>query len=76
LSVLRVPIAHAAIRLMLASKKSRPASRVEVHSHAFRFRPIDPPLEVLRADLVALDFLAAELAVKGMQVEAMFAGDQ
>ena len=63
-------------RKAIGGQRMRKAGRVEVHSHAFRFRPIDPRLEVLRANVIALDFFAAEFAVEGMQVEAMLAGNQ
>jgi hypothetical protein len=52
------------------------AGRVEIHAHAHRFRPVDPSGEMFGADFVAIDFFAAEFAVEGVEVEAVFAGDE
>ncbi len=49
---------------------------VEVETDAERFGPVDPAAEVFGGDLVAIDFAAAEFPVGGMQVEAVFTGDQ
>ena len=49
---------------------------IEVEADAERLGPIDPAGVVLGADLVAVDELPAELAVRGMQVEAMRPGQQ
>ena len=38
--------------------------------------PIDPPLEMLRLHLVAVDLLAAGLAVEGVQVQPVLAGNE
>ena len=54
----------------------REVRRIEIEPDAERLGPVDPAGEVLGADLVALDELAAELAVERVQVEAMRPGDE
>ena len=54
----------------------REAGRIEIHADAATLGPVDPALEMLGRDLVAVDALAAELAVERVQVEAMLAGNQ
>src|SRR5262245_57471887 len=54
----------------------REVRRIEVEADAERFRPVDPSGVVLWSDLVALDGLAAELAVRGVQVEPVLSRDQ
>src|SRR5688500_36170 len=54
----------------------REAGGIEVQSNAERFGPVDPSGEVLRADRVTIDASRPELAVEGVQVEAMFSRDQ
>jgi hypothetical protein len=39
-------------------------------------RPIDPALELIDGVFVALDFLPVEVGVAGVEVEAVFAGDE
>jgi hypothetical protein len=50
--------------------------RVEVEPDAERPRPVGPRGEVLGPDGVAVHELAAEVAVEGVQVEAMLPRDQ
>ena len=52
------------------------AGGVEIHAHAVGFRPVDPTLEMLGLDFVAIDFFAAELAVEGVEVQAVLAGNE
>ena len=40
------------------------AGGIEIHAHLLGLGPVDPVLEVARLDLVAIDLLVAELAVK------------
>ena len=49
----------------------REVGRVEVEADAERLCPVDPAGEMFGADFVALDVLAAELAVERVEVEAM-----
>ena len=49
---------------------------VEVELHVHRFAPVDPALKVLHAHLVAVDELAAEVAVDFMKVDALCASEQ
>ena len=49
---------------------------VEVHAHALRLGPVDPPLEVRRLEGVALDLLSPGLGIAGMEVEPVSAGNQ
>ncbi len=53
----------------------RKVRRVEVEADAEAFGPVDPAGEVLGSDLVAIDGLAAELTVRGVEVEAVRAGN-
>ena len=53
----------------------REVRRVEVEADAECLRPVDPAGEVLGSDLVAIDGLAAELAVRGVEVEAVRSGN-
>ncbi len=57
-------------------ERVREAGRVEVHAAPGRLRPVDPAGEVLGAELVALDLLAARLGVDRVQVQAVRAGDE
>lgn len=54
----------------------REAGGVEVQAEALRFRPGNPVLEVVDFDGVAVDLFAAEFAVAGVQVQAVFAGNE
>ena len=54
----------------------REIRRVEVEANLQPARPVDPFGEVPRVDGVAVDALAAEVAIEGLQVEAMPSGDQ
>ena len=54
----------------------REARWVEIEPDALGLGPINPVLEMLRLDFVAVHFLAAELAVKRVQVQTMLAGDE
>ena len=72
--------AHAGVAVgqgeAVGSQRVGEAGGVEIETQPVLFRPIDPPLEVGDLDLVAVDLLAAELAVDGVDVEAVFAGQQ
>ena len=54
----------------------REAGAVEIELHVVGFRPVDPALEMFRLDLVAVPLLAAEIAVDGMDAQAVRTGDQ
>ncbi len=58
-------------REVVGGLRVREVRRVEVEADAERLGPVDPAGEVLGPDLVAIDGLAAELAVEGVQVEAV-----
>ena len=62
-------------RDVVGGLRMREVGRVEVEPDAERLGPVDPAGVVFGADLVALDELAAELAVRRVQVEAMRSGD-
>ena len=53
----------------------REERRVEVYAHFSVFAPVYPALEVAVVDFVALDALAAEFAVNGVQVKTRRPGD-
>ena len=63
-------------REIVGGLRMREQRRVEVQADPERLRPVDPAGEMLRADRVAVDAPCAELAVEGVQVEAMRAGNQ
>ena len=50
--------------------------RVEVHAQSLLLAPIDPALEMLGGQFVAIDPLAARLGVAGVQIEAVLSGDE
>ena len=50
--------------------------RVEVHADPPGLRPVDPVLEVLGLERVALDLPAAGLGIAGVEVQAMRAGQE
>jgi hypothetical protein len=54
----------------------REAGGVEIQADADFLGPVNPVLEMLRLDFVAVHFLAAELAVERVQVEAVLAGNE
>src|ERR1035441_9171495 len=54
----------------------REAGRIEIHANAVLLRPRDPVFEMRRRDLIAVLFPAAELAIEGVEIEAMFARDK
>src|SRR5208283_710150 len=54
----------------------REAGGIEIHADADGFGPVNPALEMFGADLIAVHFFAAEIAVKRVQVEAMLAGNE
>lgn len=56
--------------------RMRETGGVEIHAHLVRLGPIDPVFEMFRLDFVAIHFFTAELAIEGVEVEAMFAGDE
>ena len=60
----------------IAALGVRERRRVEVELHAVLFRPLDPALEMPGLHLVAVDRLAAELAVDLVQVQAVRTGDE
>ena len=47
---------------------------IEIQTEPVLFGPGDPVLEMFGRDFVAIHFLAAKLAVEGVQVQAVFAG--
>jgi hypothetical protein len=51
----------------------RKVSRIEIEPETALPGPVDPALEMGRGDLIAPDFLAAEIGVTGVQIHAMFA---
>ena len=53
----------------------RKVSWIEVHAQVVGLGPIDPALEVLGLDLVAVDVRPAVIEVAGVKIEAMVAGD-
>ena len=61
---------------LVAALRVRETSAVEVELHVVGLGPVDPALEVLRLDLVAVDLLAAEVAVDGVDVQTMVTGEQ
>jgi hypothetical protein len=63
-------------REVVGGLRVREVRRVEVEADAQRLRPVDPAGEVLGPDLVAIDGLSLELAVEGVEVQAMAAGDE
>ncbi len=52
------------------------AGGVEVDAHFVGLGPVDPVFEVGGFDLVAVDFFSGEFAVEGVEVEAVFTGDE
>ena len=60
----------------IAALGVRERRRVEVELHAVLFRPLDPALEMPGLHLVAVDRLAAELAVDLVQVQAVRTGNE
>ena len=52
------------------------AGGVEVDADAQGFGPIDPAGEVFKGDGIAVDFFAGEFAINGVEVDAVFAGDE
>src|SRR5579862_6541485 len=54
----------------------RETGGIKVESDTIRLCPGNPIFEMLEGDFVAIDFLSAELAVEGVKVQAMFAGNQ
>src|ERR1035437_6099255 len=54
----------------------REAGRVEVEAESVFLRPRNPVLEMLRRNFVAVNFLAAELAVERVQIQTMFSGSE
>ena len=71
-----MPLSALGKREAVGRLRVREEGRVEIHADLLALGPIDPALEMLRLDLVAIDAAAAELAVEGVQVEAVLAGDQ
>ena len=63
-------------RGVVGGLRVREIRRVEVQADAERLGPVDPAREVLGPDLVAIDLRAAELAVEGVEVEAVAARDE
>ena len=57
-------------------ERVRKECRVEVEANPQIPGPIDPSAEMLRSNPVALDLAAAEVAVRRVQVEAMFPGNE
>ena len=49
---------------------------VEIHPQSLFLAPVDPALEMLGAQFIPIDPLAARLGVTGVQVEAVLAGNQ
>ena len=54
----------------------REARRIEIEAEAVFLRPRNPVLKMHRRDFVAVHFLAAEFAVKRMQIQTVFARNQ
>ena len=54
----------------------REVGGVEIHAQSLLLAPIDPALEMLGAEFVPIDPLAARLGVTGMQVEAVLSGNE
>ena len=52
------------------------AGGIEIEPHSPLLRPLDPGLEVGRFNLVAINLLPGKLAIEGMQVEPVAAGDE
>ncbi len=69
----RLPVAEGEARVGLRVGE---AGGVEVELDALRPRPLDPGLEVLGRDLIAIDMLAPEVPVAGVKVEPVSPGDQ
>ena len=60
----------------VGGERMREEGGVEVELHAGLLRPLHPRLELLGADLVAVDHLALVDAVAGVEVDAVLAGDE
>jgi hypothetical protein len=56
--------------------RMREERRIEIHADLLTLGPIDPTLKMFGANLVAIDALAAEVAVEGVQIEPMRTGNQ
>jgi hypothetical protein len=54
----------------------REAGGIEIQADAERLGPVNPVLEMLRLDFVAVHLLAAELAVEGVEIEPVRAGNE
>src|SRR5690606_23709311 len=80
LAVADPEVADAVVRMgegeAVCSLRVTEATGVKVHAEAIGRAPVKPALEVLHADLVAVNFFAAKVAVNGVQIEAVLAGDQ
>ena len=72
----RMPLSAVREREAVGGLRVREAGRVEIEADAVAFGPVDPVREMFGLDVVAIDVLAAELAVAGVQIEAMRAGDE
>jgi hypothetical protein len=68
---------HVRQREAVGSLRVGEAGRVEIQADAELFGPVDPALEVLRLERVAVDpGTGRELDVAGVQVEAVLAGNE
>ena len=72
----RMPLSRMRQREAIGRFGMRKAGGIEIQAESILLRPRNPVREMFRRDFVAVDFFAVELAVKGVQVQAMFAGDQ
>ena len=80
LTVLDPKIARAGIRAAQSETivcfRVRKVGRVEIHADTLTLTPVDPALEVFRLNRIAVDFLSAEIAVDGVEVEAVVAREK